>query len=207
MIFILKPKHWLLLLTGGKVSRKSCSKKPWYLKEPGMSSGRSLCTRSLGSLSSLQQIPFHHVGKSSAAVADVANIKQNTATIDDNFSKICQQLLPLKQGKYCNCACSAGSITLQGPGLSSGIHLQPSKAETAKQSLEYDPAALLCRICQTRKWSKRPSAKRAPGRHPGLFQISRLFGASFPADVSPGQKEQPMFWFKINITLFQRNRQ
>ena len=50
---ILKPKHWLLLLTGGNVCRKACSKMPWYLKEPGMSSGRSLCTRSLASLSSL----------------------------------------------------------------------------------------------------------------------------------------------------------
>ena len=35
-----------------------------------------------------------------------------------------------------------------------------------------------------------------PGRHPGLFQISQLFSASFSADFSPGQEEQPMFWFK-----------
>ena len=49
---------------------------------------------------------------------------------------------------------------------------------------------------QTRKRCKRPSAKRAPGKHPGLFQISRLFRARFSADVSPGQEEQPMFWFK-----------
>ena len=51
-------------------------------------------------------------------------------------------------------------------------------------------------LLQTRKRCKRPSAKRAPGRHPGLFQISRLFRARFPADVSPGQEEQPMFRFK-----------
>ena len=52
---------------------------------------------------------------------------------------------------------------------------------------------------QTRKRCKRSSAKRAPGGHPGLFQISRLFGARFSADVSPGQKEQPMFWFKDKL--------
>ena len=55
-------------------------------------------------------------------------------------------------------------------------------------------------LLQTRKRCKRPSAKRAPGRHPGLFQISRLFRTRFPADFSPGQKEQPMFWFKDNRT-------
>ena len=57
-------------------------------------------------------------------------------------------------------------------------------------------------LLQTRKRCKRPSAKRAPGRHPGLFQISRLFRARFPADVSPGQEEQPMFWFKDKYHYF-----
>ena len=52
-LIILKPKHWLLLLTGGNVCRKAFSKKPWYLEEPGVFSGRSLCTRSLASLSGL----------------------------------------------------------------------------------------------------------------------------------------------------------
>ena len=51
-------------------------------------------------------------------------------------------------------------------------------------------------LLQTQKRCKRPSAKRAPGRHPGLFQISRLLRARFSADVSPGQEEQPMFWLK-----------
>ena len=51
-------------------------------------------------------------------------------------------------------------------------------------------------LLQTRKRCKRPSAKRAPGRHPGLFQISQLFRTRFPADFSPGQEEQPMFWLK-----------
>ena len=118
--------------------------------------------------------------------------------------KIRQKILPLKPGKYCTCSCSVGS-TASRAGLvktSSGVHLQPSKAGTAQQSLKLDPAALSCRICQTRKRCKRPSAKRAPGRHPGLFQISRLFGARFPADVSPGQKEQPMFWFKDKYHSF-----
>ena len=41
----LNSKHWLLLLIGGNVCRKACPKKLWYLNEPGMSSGLSLCTR------------------------------------------------------------------------------------------------------------------------------------------------------------------
>ena len=28
--------------------------------------------------------------------------------------------------------------------------------------------------------------------------LSQLFRTRFPADFSPGQKDQPMFWFKDN---------
>ena len=49
-----------------------------------MFSGRSLCTRSLASLSSLLQIQFHH-RKIICCCCRCAKIKQNTATIDDNF--------------------------------------------------------------------------------------------------------------------------
>ena len=56
-------------------------------------------------------------------------------------------------------------------------------------------------LLQTRKRCKWPSAKRAPGRHPGLFQISRLFRTRFSADFSPGQEEQPMFWLKDNLSV------
>ena len=38
---------------------------------------------------------------------------------------------------------------------------------------------------------------KEPGMSSGLFRISRLFRASFPTDVPPGQEEQPMFWFKV----------
>ena len=34
------------------------------------------------------------------------------------------------------------------------------------------------------------------------FQISRLFRVCLPVDFSPGQEEQPMFWFLVNISLF-----
>ena len=63
------------------------------------------------------------------------------------------------------------------------------------------PELLLMKLnlLQTRKRCKRPSAKRAPGRHPGLFQISWLFRTRFSADFSPGQEEQPMFWLKDSI--------
>ena len=46
--------------------------------------------------------------------------------------------------------------------------------------------------------------KRAPGKHPGLFQISvsRLFRARFPIDIYPGQEEQPLLWFWETISLF-----
>ena len=54
-------------------------------------------------------------------------------------------------------------------------------------------------LLQTRKRCKRPSAKRATGKRPGLFhfQISRLFKERFPVDVSPGQEEQPIYWFLV----------
>ena len=169
-----------------------------------MSSGRSLCTRSLASLSSLQQIQFHP-RKIICCCCRCAKIKQNTATIDDNFFQNTpaisittfktREVLHLQCRQYY--ASRAGLVK-----TSSGVHLQPSKVGTAKQSLKQDPAALSCRICQTRKRCKRPSAKRAPGRHPGLFQISRLFKTCFPADVSPGQEEQSMFRFKDKISLF-----
>ena len=118
-----------------------------------------------------------------------------------NFFKIGLPWLLLKPGKYCS-ASTIKSNTLQGPGSSNGFHLQPSKARTAKQSLNLKlyPAALLWSICETRKRCKRPSAKRAPGR-----QMSRLFRAHFPADVSPGQEERTMFWFKDKLPIFECN--
>ena len=60
-------------------------------------------------------------------------------------------------------------------------------------------------LLQTRKRCKRPSAKRAPGRHPGLFQILRLFRARFPADVSPGQEGNQCFGLRMNYTYFKFN--
>ena len=50
-------------------------------------------------------------------------------------------------------------------------------------------------LLETCKWCKQLSAKRAPGKHPGNFQILWLFRARIQVDVSPGQEEQPMFWF------------
>ena len=41
---ILEQKHWLLILTGGNDCRKECSKEPRYLKKPGVTFGRTLCT-------------------------------------------------------------------------------------------------------------------------------------------------------------------
>ena len=41
---------------------------------------------------------------------------------------------------------------------------------------------------QTRKRCKRPSAKRAPGIHPGLFQISRFFRARLIRQTFPPVK-------------------
>ena len=118
VIFVFKPKHWLLLLTGGKVSRKACSKKPWYSKEPGM-----FCFRALA-LHSVACIAFEFTANSTSSQKIIccccrcAKIKQNTALIDDIFFKIRQQLLPLKPDKYCTCSVGSTSTTPQEPGSS-----------------------------------------------------------------------------------------
>ena len=142
-----------------------------------MSSGRSICTRSLASLSSLTN---------SARKCRWIRFQTLDPISNSAFVMQCST-------KYYYWHCNTSGFIYS---------LTNNKAGTAKQSLKLDQAALSCRICQTRKRCKRPSAKRAPGKHPGLFQISQLFTAHFPADVSPGQKEQPMFWFKDKYQCF-----
>ena len=173
MIFILKPKHWLLLLTGGNVCWKACSKKPWYLKEPGMSSGRSLCTRSLASLSSLTN---------SARKCRWIRFQ----TILPWFKRQSRQTYLEKIYHWLLVVCVAVFFVI--------LALNTPLATAAD-----DLPLMKLNFLQTRKRCKRPIAKRTPGIHPGLFQISRLFRARFSADVSPGQEEQPMFWFKDNV--------
>ena len=102
-----------------------------------------------------------------------------------NFFKIRLPRLPVKPRKYC----WASLLVVR-----------------AKQSLNWklDPAAFGAEFAkqQTRKQCKRPSAKWAPGRHPGLFLISRLFRARFPIDVSPVKRSNHCFGLGIN-DLFQ----
>ena len=137
-----------------------------------MSSGRSLCTRSLASLSSLT-----------------------------NSARKCrwirfQTILPWFKRQ------SRSGVFRKNSSLIVAVFYFIVELNTPSATAADDLPLMKLNFLQTRKRCKRPSEKRAPGKHPGLFLISWVFRARFPPDVSPGQEEQPMFWFKDKYHCF-----